>query len=100
LHFEFVEAEERKVGEDAIDDAVLGVGADGVEGKEFLDENFDEIFVTDAAVEDLLDKYFLVRIFALNGLHCNWLTLDKKESAWESMVVTIGLNVEMHSVAF
>jgi hypothetical protein len=66
LHVEFVEAEKGQIGEDPVDDVVVAAGADGgVEGREFLDKHLDEVFVTDAAIEHLLDKHFLVGVFAL-----------------------------------
>ena len=66
LHVEFIKAEKGQIGEDSVDDAVVAVGADGgVEGKEFLDKHLDEVFVTDAAIEHLLDEHFLVGVFAL-----------------------------------
>lgn len=39
-----------------------------MEFKENLAEYFEEVFVTDAAVEHLFYKHLFVRIFQLNGL--------------------------------
>ena len=65
LELQFVEAEEGEVGEDGVHGGVIAVGAGGVELEENFDENFEELLVTDAAVEDLLDEYFLVGVLEL-----------------------------------
>jgi len=36
--------------------------------KENFDENFEEVLVTDAPIEDLLDEHFLVGVFELHKL--------------------------------
>ena len=62
---QLVQPKERKVGKDAVDGCVVAVDLGGVEGEEDLDEDLEEVLVTDASVEDLLDEYLLVGVFEL-----------------------------------
>ena len=64
-NLEFIKSEKYKVGEDRIKDHIVTIEGWAVERVEDSVEDFEEFFVTDATVEHLFDKNFLVRIFHL-----------------------------------
>jgi uncharacterized Rossmann fold enzyme len=64
---QLIEAEETQISEDAVEGSIVAVGGGAVQLEEGLTENLEKVFVTDAAVEDLLDENFFVWVLELQN---------------------------------
>ena len=64
---QFVKAEEGEVGKNIVESGVVAVGGARMQFEENSGEDLEEFFVTDAAVEDLLDKDLFVGVFELKN---------------------------------